>query len=884
MSKFQKDDAVTHADYGEGTVIHDDGQVVIVQFRHGIESCDRTSLQRELTVEQAVESQVWASPLELAAKVQAAVIHSINQRWSCFTRSRIALLPHQLWVCRKVNQQWPTRWLVADDVGLGKTIEAGLVLTPLLTSGKVRRLLIICPAHLVVQWQYRMRTMFDIRMMPYRGDMDNERTDFFDTFDQIVISLQTIRNDRHERYNRLFDSRAWDMLLVDEAHHLNADEDSGWTQGYRLVERLMREQKVMSAVFFTGTPHRGKDYGFLSLLKLLRPDLFDPRKAIHEQLPNLHAAMIRNNKACVTDLTGKRLFQPPDVRAETYTYTEEEERFYAMLTDFILQGKAYASGLSAHRGRMVYLVLTAMQKLASSSIAAIARAIEKRLKRLREGAKEVLRAIDDTLDEDEQPDDSIVAEVLMHLTQNEEEHLVELLEAARAVTTETKIERLLEVVEEYFPNESVLFFTEYKATQALVMSSLMKVYGEDCVTFINGDGYIEGVKNPAGEEITIRTRRETASEAFCTGEKRFLVSTEAAGEGVDLHNNCAALVHVDLPWNPMRLHQRVGRLNRYGQKRQVRVISLRNPDTVESRLWDILNVKLERIMLAFQEAMDDPEDLLYLVLGMTPAKVFEATFSEAATLPTQERERLKDWFDARTGMLGDVTAVEMAKQIMGNCSRFDFADTVADIPKVDIPDLKPFFLAMLKLNGRRYTDNEEGLSFITPDVWVQTRSTLRTRYEGLLFSREVPERQMTTRMAGAGHQAFDTAVMQALQYPARITALPNSILPNPIVVFIIQDAVTANSPGHTHLFGVESTSEDNAGWALLRDWEILKRLVATEFPNESVQTDDAVHIRQTVLTAAECIKTMLPKLDLNMSHPTVLPYGLFWPTSQIKSR
>lgn len=875
MNEFQKDDAVIHPDFGEGTVVHDTGQVVIVQFRHGIESCDCESLRKELTVVQSLECSAWASPLELTARVQAAIIHSINQRWSCFTRSRIALLPHQLWVCRKVNEEWPTRWLVADDVGLGKTIEAGLVLTPLLTSGKVRRLLIICPAHLVEQWQYRMRTMFDIRMMPYRGDMDNERVDFFDTFDQIIISLQTIRNDKHERYNRLFESRPWDMLFVDEAHHLNADKDSGWTQGYRLVERLMREQKVTSAVFFTGTPHRGKDFGFLSLLKLLRQDLFDPRGDIRAQLYHIHDVMIRNNKSCVTDLEGNRLFQPPDVRAETYSYTEQEERFYAMMTEFILQGKAYASRLSAHRGRMVNLVLTAMQKLASSSIAAITKAIEKRLDRLRQGVKGHSKYIDYTLDEDESPDENIVTEVLMFLTQNEEEHLVELLDAAREVETETKIERLLEVVEEQFPDESVLFFTEYKATQALVMSSLIKIYGDDCVTFINGDGYVEGVETLAGARKTIRNKREKASEEFCSGERRFLVSTEAAGEGVDLHENCAALIHVDLPWNPMRLHQRVGRLNRYGQKRKVRVVSLRNPDTVESRLWDILNEKLQRIMLAFNAVMDDPEDLLQLVLGMASPKMFEGVFSEATTITGADRRHLKDWFDAQTRTFGDMSAIELAKAIMGNCTRFDFEGDAPEIPKADIPDINPFFLNMLRLNGRRPTEDADGMSFITPDVWLTMRSTLRSRYENLLFHRDVPERQMATRMMGAGHQAFDTSVSQALQYSARITVLSVQDLPYPLTVFLIQDQVTANSAGHTYLVAFEIIGDQTKNWRVLYDWEILKRLNVMRLQTEPVGIEDTTRACKVVLKASEHMTDILPNLGFKMSKPKAFLYGLF---------
>ena len=109
----------------------------------------------------------WDAPLEVINKISGRG-HSFDKRHrGVFARSKIELLPHQLWVCRQVNRQWPTNWLVADDVGLGKTIEAGLILTPLLVSRKVKRLLVLCPASLVDQWQYRLRTMFDIRLTPY---------------------------------------------------------------------------------------------------------------------------------------------------------------------------------------------------------------------------------------------------------------------------------------------------------------------------------------------------------------------------------------------------------------------------------------------------------------------------------------------------------------------------------------------------------------------------------------------------------------------------------------------------------------------------------------------------------------------------------------------
>jgi ERCC4-related helicase len=196
-----------------------------------------------------------------------------------------------------------------------------------------------------------------------------------------------------------------------------------------------------------------------------------------------------------------------------------------------------------------------------------------------------------------------------------------LLQAADAVVEETKVRRIVGMVAQRFRGEQVLFFTEYKATQALVMSALQRGFGDRCVTFINGDGFIEGVLDSAGRARTVSVPREAAAEAFNGGTIRFLVSTEAAAEGIDLQERCSTLVHVDLPWNPMRLHQRVGRLSRYGQSKPVEVFTFRNPATVESRIWEKLNGKLESIMQALGSVMDEPEDLLQLVLGMSSPSI-----------------------------------------------------------------------------------------------------------------------------------------------------------------------------------------------------------------------------------------------------------------------
>ena len=342
---------VHHPRFGTGNLILDQGDTVIVHFEHGIESCEASDLTRRIGLVDAVKLRRWSPTLDVTLKAQAAAIRSLNDTWGVFSRSRIDLLPHQLWVCHRALQRWPIRLLIADDVGLGKTVEAGLILWPLLSSGRIRRLLILTPAALVEQWQYRLRAIFDIRMSMYRPEVDRPKADFWSTHNQVVASLPTMRMDRAGRQERLLDAPAWDMLIVDEAHHLNANEQSGKTLGFQFVERLVEEDRVQSCLFFTGTPHRGKRYGFWSLMGLLRPDIFSPNLPERDQLPHLRHVLIRNFKQKVTDMAGNRLFQPVNNRPETYGYTEAERDFYDLLTHFILAGNAYASGLRQNERR-----------------------------------------------------------------------------------------------------------------------------------------------------------------------------------------------------------------------------------------------------------------------------------------------------------------------------------------------------------------------------------------------------------------------------------------------------------------------------------------------------------------------------------------------------
>ena len=831
--QYSPEDNVFHKSFGAGQVIIDNGNSVIVRFDSGIQECEKDSLTRRSTPKQAIHAQDWHRPLAVITKVQAEAIQSVNDTWGVFSCSRISLLPHQLWVCRRVLERWPARWLVADDVGLGKTVEAGLILWPLLSRDKVRRVLILCPSSLTEQWQLRLRTMFDIRMSVYLPEADTPKSDFWNTHNQVIVSMQTLRKDHKGRHDRFLEGKPWDLILVDEAHHLNADEKGGPTQAFKLMERVVEDNLVKSMVFLTGTPHRGKNFGFVSLLSLLRPDLFDPAIPFSEQVANLSQVMIRNNKQNVTDLNGKLLFKKPIVDSVTYSYTPEEELFYNQLTEFIVTGKAYASSLNASAGNAVMLVLISMQKLASSSVAAIRRALTGRLGRLQTGQEELvqmqtaqqkLKEMSKSSDFNEFDKLSKLEEEIVQLSdkvllmQDEEPRLQELVEYANLVTKETKINEIIELTKTRFVDRHLLFFTEYKATQSLLMSALVEEYGDNCVIFINGDSEARGVTMSNGNVINIKETRENAVDKFNRGKVRFMVSTEAAGEGIDLQEACHTLIHVDLPWNPMRLHQRVGRLNRHGQKKRVEVMTLRNPQTVESRIWDKLNSKIDKIMVSLKHAMDDPDDLFQLVLGMTPSSLFTETFVGANDVP---KESLSDWFDKKSASFGGKDAIATVKELVGHSTKFDYQEVSDQIPRVDLPELRPFILGMLSLNRRQVTKNPDDntIAFKTPTSW-RTETGVRRKYDGMTFDRNYRGKDGAVKILGVGNKIVNLAIKDARQSEASLMTAKG--LKRPLYVFRLIDRVTDTGGSVRSVVAAISPNKGNDD--LLRDWELVEEM------------------------------------------------------------
>lgn len=802
---------VQHRVFGQCTVVSivHSTQTVIIR-RSDINRIEECFLS-DLTLVDSVSSSDWNSLQETILRIQSALITSINSTWGIFSQTLIQLLPHQLWVCNQTLKRWPTRMMIADDVGLGKTMEAGIILLAAIQSAKAKRVLILAPAGLTDQWQRRLNDAFNLKFNIYRSDQRRNSTNYWQINNFVIASMQTVRMGTNGIVDDLLEADPWDFVFVDEAHHIGVSKQ-GQTLGYQMFKKLDENNKIESALFFTATPHQGISENFWGLMELLNPAEFSLRRPLTERNDALCEYMIRNSKAQVVDMEGNLLFHKVTQYPHIFQYTEAEALFYNTMTEFISSGYAYANSQDDQLNKQITLVLIALQKIASSSISAITHALAGRIRTIggQSDSSDYLDSDEGWEDDEEESIPKKQKKKNFQLMAGEVAHLHELIGLANRVKKESKILAIMDIIEEKYPVESILFFTEYKATQALMVQSLRDRYGKDQVGFINGDGCLSFGGLPE------RNDRDLVMRAFNDGSLRFLVSTEASSEGVDLQSNCHVLIHVDLPWNPMRMHQRVGRIYRFGQKKDVDVITVRNPDNIESRIWNKLDTKIRNIMSTFDKVMKQPEDLLQLVIGMEDARFYESLFSEALR---HQPETVDEWFDQKMQTFGKKSALDTLGTIAGNASHFDLS-SLHGVPRLDLENLRPFMVSALALYGKRNRDKGESLSFITPFEWRggpngKQRILIRDEYEGLVFSRSGSN---VKKLCAVGCLIFDTALIKVRNLESNHALLPGTAS---YLVFRVFERVTTEQKLRNEAF-VAYLEKDDGSYEFVSDVDLFK--------------------------------------------------------------
>jgi len=526
--------------------------------------------------------------------------------------ARVDPLPHQLEAVYDYFLKLPRiRFLLADDPGAGKTIMAGLLLKELKIRGLVQRTLIVVPANLSFQWQREMREKFRESFEVIRSDVlrANYGSNPFQEKDQVITSVSWVSTIEDAKDSLL--RSQWDLIVVDEAHKMSAYSADKKTLAYQLGESL--SQMTDHYMLMTATPHKGNAENFCRFLSLLDPDVYGDVTSLEEAMRRNSAPFyLRRTKEALVSFpdpdTGevKRLFTDRNVQTIEFAIDSDEWDLYDRLTRYVEDQSIKAAADDSARGRALGFTMAMLQRRFASSTYALRRSLERmrerREKILEDPAKYRQEQIEkripenfEDLPEDEQQKilsdlEGVVASVDPAALREEIFELGKLIDQSRELEkreVETKLSRLKEVLKAQGvfddPKMKLLLFTEHKDTLDYLVGKL-RDWGLS-VTQIHGGMKIGDRDTKDSRLYAEREFRESA---------QVLVATEAAGEGINLQF-CWFMINYDIPWNPVRLEQRMGRIHRYGQEKDCLILNFVATNTREGRVLQRLFERLEQI-------------------------------------------------------------------------------------------------------------------------------------------------------------------------------------------------------------------------------------------------------------------------------------------------
>ena len=514
--------------------------------------------------------------------------------------SGVIPLPHQLHVLNRAVSDDNVRYILADEVGLGKTIEAGLIIEELKARGLIKRILVVCPTGLVTQWNIEMEEKFGEKfriILPEDYDTIRKITDSDDVygqFDQVISPMDSIKplekrigwtEERIEQYNeeRIYSiiNSGWDLVVIDEAHRVAGS--TGEVARYKLGNLLAAASPYL--LLLTATPHNGKTEPFLRLIRLVDEKAFPNMKAVVKE--QVAPYVIRTEKREAIDNNGNLLFKNRNTHIVELHWDErhsQQRKLYEMVSSYV--SKNYNKALR-NRGKNMWVIflLIMMQRLVASSTTAVRQSLQKRIKILEEQAfryESMTEAEFVEIDLEENMEEAIAA-ISMDIKSEIEDlnQIVAVAQQAEYQYLDVKVEPLLSIVDDIFAedkNRKLIIFTEFVATQQY-LSKLLKDRGYS-TSLLNGSFSIEE------RNLVLAEFRE---------ETNILISTDAGGEGLNLQF-ANYMINYDLPWNPMKIEQRIGRVDRIGQQRDVEIYNFVLADTVETRVKDVLEEKLSVIL------------------------------------------------------------------------------------------------------------------------------------------------------------------------------------------------------------------------------------------------------------------------------------------------
>ncbi len=725
------------------------------------------------------------------------------------SNSRTDLLPHQILLTRDVVSSPHRRLLIADEVGLGKTIEMGMVLRELIARNEAKRILIVTPAGLIKNWQNELRDAFRLNFEILGVDFADHSPASWESHHMVIASIDALK--RPQRMERLLDGPRWDIVVFDKAHHLSRiryGKKIQATENYKLAESLKNHTRDL--FFLSATPHQGNGYQFWSLIQLLDDTLFDSEESLALHGGFLSRVMVRRTKRDVTDKNGSPIFMRRQVQTQSFQLAMRERLFYDKLTEYLKEGytqagldKAEAKTTSEQRA--IGFVMTTFQKIMSSSMRAIRQALRRRLlvllirqqlelehrRRKSPGvvrlAEEIMRLQDEmrqlaagiaetpgtaprqaeidtfiaqirqrvsrvyqpaeestvwSLDGDEQGDDGIYADASIPDEIRKVGDLIRMVPDGPDRKFDT-LTRAIDTIRQENPDEKFVIFTQYVETLRFLHERLELIYGENTVAHIKG--------GPLDDKIEAKERFWDEDGA------QFLICTSAGGEGINLQVG-HILFNYDLPWNPMAVEQRIGRIHRYGQKDTVQVYNLVAEDTVEERIYKMLDEKLREIAAQIgkidSETGEPEEDFRSEILGFMGSSPNYLEWYRKALMNKDYQRTAKEIEEA---MKTAYQAVDALKSLMMDLSTFNLQEYLSIEGSFSLGDLRQFAdTALLRLGGA-ILPSGEFFQIVTPKQLLSYPNVL-PKYDIVTFDREAALRKRSAELLGLGHPLIDALV------------------------------------------------------------------------------------------------------------------------------
>ncbi len=721
---FKPGDRVQHKDFGQGIVVSQTNGSARVFFQSGEHQVPSLALVPALSQNELVISNAKGG----RGRFLKAWLHwkafelPLLDAASSLTSAKIDLLPHQVVLTHRIATSMPRRFLIADEVGLGKTIEAALILRELSSRGELNRALMVVPAGLVNNWHRELNEVFNLNFEVFgrEGDVSDRRSNAFAKHNFLIASIDTLK--RPERVKRLLEAAKWDLVIFDEAHHLTAYKQGGKTKkthNYKLAEALRDHSRDL--ILLSATPHQGDHFRFWKLIHLLDPTLFENEREMVEQRHRLNPFIFRRTKADACQSDGSPLFARRWVHTEAFGMADQERRFYHALNEYLRDGFALAK-TQGGKGRALGFVMTIFQKIAASSFAAVHRTLRRRLIALtvheglvldgqldidgrdsafkearalireewqlevgRLGDLEVDRILNELkrkilkkLDEEalELASDAFSAEMdtaeaedaamnAVNYALPEERNRIKTLLNLFPKLRETKVDKLLTALGVLWrenTEERVVIFATYLGTVEMLGNAIEEAYPGQGVVVLKGGDH--------GSKLAAEKRFKKIDGP------RVMICTAAGREGINLQH-ARVLFNFDLPWNPMDVEQRIGRIHRYGQKDTAQVYNLVLGDTIEGRIFLLLDEKLADIAKTLgkvDEQGNVAEDLRSQILGQLSEKInYQTLYSEALQDPELKRTRL----ELEAAMSNANEARSVVYELFQDLDRFTLSDYVA---------------------------------------------------------------------------------------------------------------------------------------------------------------------------------------------------------------